>query len=499
MKFNDKAHDSTKTYNYEGGVAYRVDRKTELMLRAVSTLVGENKFYTSGKNIDTELVKLIHEVCRFDPEFVLKLAAYCRSVLHLRSVPLLLLAEYANCEHDDIPNTRRYVRDCIKRVDDMTELVSYQFGKYPRSKAKLPMVLKYGLASAFGKFDEYQFAKYNRDGKVKLKDVLFLTHPQPTDLYQYELFGKIASDTLKVPDTWEVVISRNDGRDMAKKWEEILPKMGYMALLRNLSNLLRNRVNMSDALSRIKDPLSVRSSKQMPYRFYSAYREVNNLTAEEADVWSVKNTLIALEDALMSSIENIPKLPGRTLIAVDTSGSMDSRLSNKSTITYFDIATLYGSIASKICEESIVCSFDSIFQVIQDPSRINPLHHKDMFTLGGATYAHLVPQWMLDTQLKVDRIIFFSDFQVYNKQVFAPEKGLSHLMKEYRNKINKDVYLYSIDLAGYGTTAFQRDIPRTTLIGGWSDRVFDLISLHERGNLTMIEEINSYSPPVGRR
>jgi len=494
MKFNKAASNPSATINYEGGLTFRPNPEVELALRAVSTLVGEPKFYARGKKLDMELISLVHQVSKTNPAFVLKLAAYCRTELHLRSIPMLLLAEYANTEHANVPRTRQYVTSCIERVDDMTELLAYQFSRYPRKTGKIPMMLKFGIADAFRKFDEYQFAKYNRDSEVKLRDVLFLCRPKPDTPSQQAIYDKIAENSLAVPDTWEVVVSRNDGRTKKEKWEEIYPKMGYMALLRNLRNMIGSGMNMADVSERIRDRRAVAKSKQMPFRFFSAYKEVKAMHA--TDPWQIGGVLSALEDALLYSVDNIQRLPGKTLIAVDVSGSMQSPFSRNSTIQYIDIATLYGSLASRICENAVVSEFADEFKIVNTPAHMSPLAQMGNFTYGGATYAYKIMEWLLSTGTSVDRIIIFSDFQVYNERYgYGHSESFPTLVDKYRQHINKDVYLYTVDLAGYGTTMLQKN-QKVALIGGWSDRVFELIGYFEADGQTMVDIIRSYDPKV---
>nr|WP_290932640.1 TROVE domain-containing protein [Haliscomenobacter sp.] len=113
-----------------------------------------------------------------------------------------------------------------------------------------------GLADAFNKFDAYQFAKYNRVGsEVKLRDALFLTHPKAIDTAQQAIFDQIAKNELAVPYTWETklsalgqVVFKDEIQKKAafrQKWEELIDsgKLGYMALLRNLRNVIEAGVS----------------------------------------------------------------------------------------------------------------------------------------------------------------------------------------------------------------------------------------------------------------
>src|SRR6185312_11467225 len=99
----------------------------------------------------------------------------------------------------------------IKRADEITELLSYYSLANKRTGMKqlnkLSKQLQKGLNESFNKFDEYQFAKYNRQAAVKLKDALFLVHPKAKDEAQQVLFNKIIRDELAIPYTWETELS----------------------------------------------------------------------------------------------------------------------------------------------------------------------------------------------------------------------------------------------------------------------------------------------------
>src|SRR5699024_8232060 len=122
-------------------------------------------------------------------------------------------------------------------------------------------------------FDEYQIAKYNGGCKdLKFRDVLRITHPNPKSKEVEELFRKILDDTLETPYTWETELS---ARGSTKEvWDELIAsgRVGYMALLRNLRNIIKSGANITPVLAVLSDPVQVKKSKQFPFRFFSAYR-----------------------------------------------------------------------------------------------------------------------------------------------------------------------------------------------------------------------------------
>ena len=64
-------------------------------------------------------------------------------------------------------------------------------------------------------------------------------------------------------------------------WEAIRPHMGYMAMLRNLRNFINAGVAMGPVLERLSDPEQVRRSKQLPFRFYTAWRDAEDSDCRE--------------------------------------------------------------------------------------------------------------------------------------------------------------------------------------------------------------------------
>ena len=99
----------------------------------------------------------------------------------------------------------------------MLEILAYYTQKY--GDKKLPNSLKKGLAKAFAKFNEYQLAKYNKKGKVWLRDILRIAHPKPANDVQAALWGRVASDTLRPPETWEeadIILERKKGAKKPK-------------------------------------------------------------------------------------------------------------------------------------------------------------------------------------------------------------------------------------------------------------------------------------------
>jgi len=518
VKFNSPANAGSvknrkgATRNFEGGVAFELDAKERLYTRVVTSLIGENKFYQSGKEHDQEILGDIQAVAETDPEFILKLAAYARNEMYLRSVPVMLLVEAAAISECK-PFIRKWTPRIIKRADEPAEVISCWLSKNG-SKAEFPNSLKKGIADALNQFDEYQIEKYNRNLTIKLKDVLRICHPKPKDktqeaIFNYLITGNIDSDYMPKTTYKNKFVKLAEFNDEAKEmikngsitWEVAIAKFGnkkevwealelpFMAMLRNLRNVVQAGADLKPAIEKLTDRNSVKKSKQFPFRFFSAYRELEITEGAE-------ELLAALSQAIEYSIDNLPMLSGTTLIACDNSGSMTNRLSSRSRVTYMDIANLFGALASDFCEKSIVGAFgtdwarvtlnprDSIF------SKMNKIQNADI--KGWSTNAWKVFERIITSQTYVDRVILFSDMQCYDDEYCYYDRSVAEYVAKYRSKINPSLVVYSVDLAGYGTVQLPQDDPKLAKIAGWSDKIFKFIPAFENEKTTAIAAIENY-------
>ena len=501
MKFNF-INKTKKVVNYEGATAFVLTKEMELYT-AVATAGLSDQFYE--KEV-AKLQRIIDLISKNDAAFVAKLAVYVREQMYLRSIPLVLTVELAKLHRgDDLVS--KLAQRVVQRADEITELLSYYAVANQRADVKqlnkLSKQLQKGLAEAFNKFYEYQFAKYNRDAKVKLRDALFLVHPKAKDDAQQILFNKIAKDELQAPYTWEVELSavgqqKFDSVELKKeafkaKWEELIfsNKLGYMALMRNLRNILEAEVS-GEALNKVCNYLgnaqAVKNSKQLPFRFLSAYRELKELKNGR-----ISKVLEALEDAVMYSAANIAGYDENTkvVIAADVSGSMQTSISAKSKVQNFDIGLMLAMLLQSRCESVITGMFGDKWKVINVP-RKNMLanvveFHRREGEVGYATNGYLVIQDLIQRKKIVDKIMVFTDCQLWNNSGVA---SMHDVWKRYK-KMAPHAKLYLFDLAGYGNTPLNVMRDDVFLIAGWSDKIFDVLAGIEKGSdaLKMINSI----------
>lgn len=457
--------------NHEQGLAFKADPQLELYLRACTCLI-EDRFYTRADQQLAELRAAIHQC---DRSYVLKLANYARNEMHLRTLPMILLAE-ASVMHSGTSNeakqdVRSYVPKIVRRADEPGELLAYWIQSLGGgSKHKLPNALKKGLSDAMLRFDEYQLAKYNRAATVRLKDVLMLTHARPDTPERAALYKRVLEDKLATPETWEVAISTQGSR--AETWNAIAPKMGIMALVRNLRNFEQH--NAQDALMHaigvLSDPVKVRESKLLPFRWLAAEREVASPLLKDA-----------LREAMKLSLSNVPVWQGSTAIFVDLSGSMSSPLSGKSKLMYVDVASLMGAMATQLSQgDYLVGGFGESYADVPVSRRDSMLTNTEKIrhaNVGHSTNAWLTIESLRKRRKAFDRVLIFSDMQCYNS--YGGQQSLAEEWMRYRKEVNPKAVLYSVDLAGYGTLQFPQGDQGVVQLAGWSDRVLDLISAYE--------------------
>jgi len=419
---------------HEGAPARNVSPELQLRRSVLACLLWESQFYEDGVEIAGRIAELVPKVAA---EKVAAVAIEARERMKLRHAPLLLVREMARLKTHRALVSETLPR-VVQRADELAEFVAiyWKDGRVPLSGQ-----VKKGLAAAFPKFDEYQLAKYDRGGPIKLRDVLFLCHAKPRDEAQAEVWKKLVSGALATPDTWEVALS--SGADKREAWERLLreQKLGALALLRNLRNMREAGVDESLVLTAIG---SMSTARVLPFRFLAA--------ARYAPRWEE-----AIEQAMLKCVAETEKLPGKTIVLVDVSGSMTAPLSRRSEMQRTDAAYGLAVLLREIAEKVAVYSFSD--NLVEVPGRRG-------FALRDAIDAS---QQHSSTQLgkaieklngeKYDRLIVITDEQSHDRVPAPNGKGYVINVASYKNGV------------GYG---------KWTHIDGWSEAVIDYIRALEQ-------------------
>ena len=325
---------------HEGATGKHINHEQTLRRSVMSCMLWEKSFYEDGKDIAQRIAELIPLV---PASVVANIAKDARSKMNIRHTPLLIVRELARGGYGSLVSDT--LADVIQRPDEISEFLSIY---WKDGRCSISAQVKNGLARAFQKFNEYQLSKWNKDGAIKLRDALFMCHAKPKDEAQAALWKRLVDGTLATPDTWEVALSA--GEDKLEAWIRLLEegKLGGMAILRNLRNMEQAGVPrelIASALTKMK------VERILPFRFIAAARHAPWLEP-------------AIENAMLRCLDGREKLPGKTVLLVDVSGSMDVPISEKSDMTRLDAACGLAILARELCEEVEICTFSQNLKVI---------------------------------------------------------------------------------------------------------------------------------------
>ncbi len=431
LKFGPRTH--------EGAPARHISPEAQLRRSVLACLLWENQFYEDGVEIAVRIAELVPKVAA---ENVAALAVEGRERMKLRHAPLLLVREMARHKTHRalVSETLAHV---IQRADELAEFVAiyWKDGRVPLSGQ-----VKKGLAAAFPKFDEYQLAKYDRAGAIKLRDVLFLCHAKPLDEGQAGLWKKLIAGSLSAPDTWEVALS--SGAEKREAWERLLRerKLGALALLRNLRNMRDANVDESLVFSALA---SMSAARVLPFRFLAA--------ARYAPHWEE-----ALENAMLKCVAETEKLPGKTIVLVDVSGSMIAPLSCRSEMQRTDAANGLAVLLREVAEKVAVYSFSD--DLVEVPARrgfalrdaIDDSQRHNGTYLGQAVEK-------LNRKESFDRLIAITDEQARDRVPGPNGKGYVINVASYKNGVGYGKWMH-IDGWSEAVVEYIRELERSTLV-----------------------------------
>jgi 60 kDa SS-A/Ro ribonucleoprotein len=426
---------------HEGAKGRAFAPEQELRRALMNSMLWEDQFYEDGVAIAERMAALVPKV---DAEKVAAMAVEARENMKLRHAPLLIVREMARHEGHKALVAQTLER-VIQRPDELSEFLAIYWADAlgPMQQRKTRAVsaqVKKGLAKALVKFDAYQLAKYNRDGAVRLRDVLFLTHAKPKDAAQEKVWKELVDGKLAAPDTWEVSLSA--GADKRGTFERLIAekKLGALALLRNLRGMQVAGVPKS-VIGKALDEM--RTDRVLPYRFIAAAVHAPDLEPE-------------LEQAMFRSIEGHARLSGKTRLLIDVSGSMDAQMSARSEMRRLDAAVGLAVLAREIGEDVEIFTFSNDVKKVA-PRRGFALRDAIVHSQphGGTELGKAIAQ----VDKKDVRLIVFTDEQSHD--VVPAPKGLGYM-------VNVAAYQH-----GVGHGPWRR-------VDGFSEKILDWIIASEQ-------------------
>ena len=420
---------------HEGARVNPISPDAKLKRLVLASMLWEKQFYMDGVK-HAELVKDL--IAKVLPTKVAELAIAARDKYKLRHVPLLLTRELARLGKLKADT----LNAVIQRPDELGEFLSLYWSE---KREPLSNQVKKGLAAAFVKFNEYQLAKWDKNSAlVSLRDVMFLCHPKPTDAGQEALFKRVANQELVTPDTWETQLSA--GANKKETFTRLMAekKLGALAFLRNLRNMVEAGIDEQVIRNYARN---VDVSKVLPFRYVAAARIVPHFED-------------MLEAMMLRSLGSAEKLPGKTVLLVDVSGSMfGAKVSAKSDLDRFDAAAALAMLCKEVCEDVEIYTFSNSLVRVAPRSGFalketlsNSQNH------GGTALGNALSK----ITSKHDRIIVFTDEQ--SQDTVTPPRcknGYIINVAAYENGVNHSAW---------------------TTVSGFSEAVIDYIRESEKAD-----------------
>lgn len=463
-----KVRGSKKTVNLAGGEAYTQSAKLELVSILLTSFI-QDQFYRGANDTLARLKELLDQV---DPLFAAKAAVYARNEFGMRSISHVVAAELAKRVKGE-SWSKAFFNTVARRPDDITETMSLYLTEHGKP---FPNAMKRGYALALANFDAYQIAKYRSAKKgMSLVDVVRLTHPKRT-----EAIDSLYKGTLEAANTWETKLTKagqeatSDEDKKSKKkeaWAELIEtrKLGYFALLRNLRNIIQQAPECVDAACEmLVDEKLIKKSLVLPFRYLTA--------AEEIEKIGSRKVLDAMDVALELAVQNVPRFDGRTLVAVDSSGSM---VWNK---TVVKIASVLAAILYKTNDADLML-FDGTAKYMSARTKdsVTTIAQKIVSNSnGGATNFRDI---FVKAKDKYDRIFILSDMQAW-VNYYSP----TDVYAKYKKTYDVNTKIYSYDLAGYGSLTMPEQDVYT--LAGFSEKTFDIIKMCEQDKNALVNTID---------
>lgn len=515
--------------NFMGGDSYKFNPIDTLKMIAASSIFGEPAYYRKDvkdgifsweRNFSDEFSKMIFEpmdgkstseiftesidaALDYDFEATLNLALELRETYNMRLNPQIIMVRasiHPKREEFTSKNPGKFAEiesKVMSRADEPMSQLAYYMFLNNGNKNKIPTILKKSISKKLSSLSRYEVNKY-KNHEIGMINAVRISHANSEVLN--ELMKNCSVKVDESEETWE------QKKSAGASWKEILEttKLGHMALLKNLRNIF-TEISDDDICNKVLENLKagVLKGKQFPFRYYSAYKMI-----EKADINHKAKVLDTLEECIDISIENMPKLKGKTMALSDNSGSAwNAFTSEYGTTTIAEIDNLSSVLIAKCSEEGIVGKFGDELKkynikkrdgVLSQTEKVNEHEGADVgLSTEGGIWKFF--KEAIDKKIVYDRIIIYSDMQCglgglygtledtkeYSKY-FDCNNGyvcgyinVFKLIQEYHKKVNSKCCFYCWQTAGYPNVLIPQNSYRCSMLTGWSSNQIEYIRQFE--------------------
>lgn len=509
--------DRNTTLNHHGAVVHKLDALETLFSRVLGSLFGESTHYEkrTAEGDYEKLCKTIEQVDSEDIEYVLKIAQLGREY-NMIQYPLAVLTACMNDERfkgEEFVDERTgrnklqsYAHYIIRRGRDILDILAMQMsvygfttkgrGKNKHRETPLPMQMRKTLRGKLESFNEYQLSKALGESKqVSMADAIKLLHPNHKkskvgkNFYKDIIEGrvKMGNDTKQVQSEIAKVNNKNSKttkQDVVKS----IDTSTVMAIVKNLvalerQGLFNDQKAVDSIVAKLTDKKEVQKSRLLPFRFYSAYREVMKMPNSLGS----RRVLEALVEALDLSIDNLPDICGYSAVLVDRSGSMREPVSNMSSVLAEDVALVLGAICFKKGIADVYVFADScglVRGVTSKSTVMDIVSAMKRQSVGSCTHLDTALRVIQNSGNQYTNLIILSDGDCYSatKDSFRFGGGWSGYScdEDVNRLIKAGVFkkVYVNNLLGNNFAIVNTDDYRKNLITGFSERIVEVINTY---------------------
>ena len=448
-------------------------------------------FYVGGKEMAQEQLLMLRRLADQDPAALCEEAVAARQDGFMRTLPVLATAVLSG-----VPGKQPFQQAAAGVLQIPTDVAQFAelclSGTVP-GRTSLGGCALIPVRLFLEAISEYHALKY----AAKLVNLVRLAHPRPSDDVMRERLGwlsgrvggksvrlnrriaafeelKRTTDEARVIELirsaglpYECVVGVVSNPSPAI-WAELLRVAPTMNLLRSLATFTRHgvfqeRSNVHVAAEKLSREGALQQSRIFPHQVFTAWRTYSALPEADGVI------VAALSDMLDGSVAAIPAFKGRTCIAPDVSGSMQStRLSEKSETTAADVAGVFTAGILRRCTDARVLPFDTYIHPLALNPRDSVLSNarKVAEVGGGGTSLSAPITQLLRERDRVDTFIGITD----NEEWVG--KGFLQVWREYRRTVAPNATAILITPVPGKHCAVPESEPGVHFVHGWSDSVF---------------------------
>jgi 60 kDa SS-A/Ro ribonucleoprotein len=455
-------------------------------------------FYASAQE---QLEKVLELSRQIEPEFIARTALYARGQGFMKDLPALLCAVLAVRSPGLLAEVFDRVIDDGRMLRNFVQMIrSGAVGR--KSLGTLPKRL---VLSWIESRDDAALFRASVGNDPSLADIVKMVHPKPSTPQREALFGYLIGREIKQENLPEIVKQFEAFKSGASKvvpdvpfqmltslplssadWTEIARSASWQMTRMNLNTFARHgvfgRAEIDNLIaSRLRDEQAIAKAKVFPYHLMVAYA-----TADATVPATVRE---ALQDAMEIAIGNVPGIDRMVYVFPDVSGSMQSPVSGHrkgatTAVRCVDVAALVAAAILRKNTNARVIPFEQdVVSLDLNPRDSVMTNARKLASVGGGGTNCSAPLALLNKQnARGDLVVYVSDNESW---VDAHGGRGTATMRDWQvfKQRNPQAKLVCIDIQPYATTqaAEREDILN---IGGFSDRVFDVIGKFADGTLS---------------